>query len=513
DAAIDAVKTQKVKLLPEFQERIFFEWMNNIQDWCISRQLWWGHRVPVWYCKPHGHVTVSEEDITQCGTCASKDLVMDTDVLDTWFSSGLWPFSTLGWPEQTEDLRAFYPTEVLVTGYDILFFWVARMMMLGIKFMGDVPFHEVLLHGLQRDANGEKMSKTKGNGLDPLVMADKYGADALRFTLATGTVLGQDMILQESAIEGHRNFINKVWNAAKFALGHTERLGAPPALTAVKPGRFDRWILGRLQRTADEVNKELDARRFNEAAKALYHFVWHELCDWYVEISKPMLFGERGPEAQAAAHATLYAVLGDALKLLHPMMPFVTEEIWEALGIAKEPLIIQPYPEAGQRPVDTAALTQAEQLIGLIDVLRTVRDENGIKPKTKVNVVIAAPDEALRKLYGEQESQLAIQTLAGVEAITLQPQHAKQEGEAHGVGGGFEVFIPLAGMIDVGSERERLQRETKKISAEIQKLAAKLANPNFTDKAPAAVVEKNRGELNVLETQLEKLNASLRQLG
>jgi valyl-tRNA synthetase len=299
----------------------------------------------------------------------------------------------------------------------------------------------------------------------------------------------------------------------KFALGHTERLGAPKPLEQVRTGRFDRWILGRLERTAELVGKELESRRFNEACRALYHFVWHELCDWYVEISKPMLMGERGPDAQAAAHATLYAVLADALKLLHPFMPFVTEELWHALPVGAGEVITQQYPEAGRRAVDETALTQAQNLIDVIDTLRTVRGENGIKSKTRVDVSIVAPDAALRALYGEQESRLAIQTVAGVSALRLEERHTKQEGEAHGVGNGFEVFIPLAGAIDVDSERQRLEREGKKVSAEIERLAAKLANPNFTGKAPAAVVEKNRGELAGLQTQLAKLSDSLRQLG
>jgi valyl-tRNA synthetase len=516
EPAIRAVTERRVRLVPEFQEKIFFEWMNNIQDWCISRQLWWGHRIPVWYCQnpacaKHQVPQAFDEDPAQCPVCKSGEFEQETDVLDTWFSSGLWPFSTMGWPEATEDLKTFYPTSVLVTGYDILFFWVARMVMLGLKFMGDVPFHEVLLHGLLRDQHGEKMSKTKGNGLDPLVMVDKYGADALRFTLASGTVLGQDMVLQEAAIEGNRNFINKLWNAVKFHLGHRERLGTPAALAAVQPGRFDRWILGRLQRVTDEVHEELEARRLNEACRTLYQFVWHELCDWYLEISKPLLGGT--PGQAAAAHATLGLVLAASVKLLHPFMPFVTEELWHALQPDGGDAIVQPYPEPGALPVDERAVSDSRRVIALIETVRTVRGESGIKPKTRINVSVAAPEDALRALYAEEESRLAIQALAGVEEMTLAAQRAKAEGEAHGVGNGFEVFIPLAGMIDTAAERQRLEREAAKIATEIGRLSAKLANPSFTGKAPAAVVDKSRADLAGLQAQLTKLHESARQLG
>jgi valyl-tRNA synthetase len=511
DEALRAVRERSIALLPEFQEKIYFEWMNNIQDWCISRQLWWGHRIPVWYCAC-GEVIVSEEDVARCPKCGSERLEMDQDVLDTWFSSGLWPFSTMGWPEPTEDLKTFYPTSVLVTGYDILFFWVARMVMLGLKFMGQVPFHQVLLHGLLRDQHGEKMSKTKGNGIDPLEMIDKYGADALRFTLAAGTVLGQDLVLQESSIEGHRNFINKIWNAVKFALGHAERLGPAGRPPAEHLGRFDRWILGRARQVAGEVHGYLEQRRFNEACRVLYAFVWHELCDWYLEISKPMLFGERGAPAQAAAHATLHAVLGDALKLLHPFMPFVTEELWQALGRGPDSIMVQPYPAADGAPPEEPALGQAQRVIELIETARTVRGENGIKPRQKIALVVSSPDAALRALLDDEESRVAIQTLVATESLAVVAAHGKQQGEAHGVGNGFEVFIPLADLIDVGAERQRIGKEADRTRALIERLAGKLANPAFTEKAPAEVVDKNRAELAALREQLGQLSDSLSRL-
>jgi valyl-tRNA synthetase len=505
-------------------------------------------------------VIASEEDVGACTQCGSARLRMDEDVLDTWFSSGLWPFSTMGWPDDTEDLRTFYPTAVLVTGYDILFFWVARMAMLGLWFMEREPFHEVLLHGLLRDQYGEKMSKTKGNGLDPLEMIDKYGADALRFTLAAGTVPGRDMSLPEAGIEGNRNFINKIWNATRFVLGHTDRLGAPAALESVQPGRFDRWIVARLYQVAGESRAYLEQRRFNEACRALYGFVWHEFCDWYVEIAKPALAGEQGETAeqqqaaQQAALATLHHVLGEALKLLHPVMPFVTEELWHALpavantggagvpargappSAARDSIMVQAYP----RPEHLAAIggqwsgedntkkmkqeqMDAERVIALIDCVRTVRGEQGIRPNQKIDVKINQPDLYVHAVYSE--SLTPIKALAGIRNLEFAGRHVpdgygskyidahtKEPGEAHGVGAGFEVFLSLAGLIDVDAERQRIGKELEKTGARIRQLAGKLDNPAFLDKAPPAVVEKSREELSALRTQLAQLNESLAQL-
>jgi valyl-tRNA synthetase len=525
EKAIAAVEDGRIRMVPDYQKKIFFEWMHNIEDWCISRQLWWGHRIPVWYCDACGEVIVSEEDVSACPKCGAAAPRRDEDVLDTWFSSGLWPFSTMGWPDETEDLRTFYPTAVLVTGYDILFFWVARMIMLGLWFMDAEPFHEVLLHGLLRDEHGEKMSKTKGNGLDPLEMIDKYGADALRFTLAAGTVPGRDMSLPEAGIEGNRNFINKVWNATRFVLGHTERLGAPAALADVRPGRFDRWIVARLYEVAAETRGYLEQRRLNEACRALYGFVWHEFCDWYVELTKPALAGEQGPAAQAAALATLHHVLGEALKLLHPLMPFVTEELWQALpgrtGAAGDSIMVQTYPRpealaqlqgaggAWGEDLD-GAVREARQIIDVIQTVRTVRGESNVKPKQKIDVTIVSEDGTLPAVI-ERERPMVV-TLAGIGQMDFATRFAEREGYGHGVGQGFEVYLSLAGLIDVDAERTRIGKELEKTEARIRQLAGKLDNPAFVDKAPPAVVEKSRAELAALESQLAKLNESLTQL-
>ncbi len=532
EKAVAAVEDGRIRMVPDYQKKVFFEWMNNIQDWCISRQLWWGHRIPVWYCDACGAVIVSETDVSACTQCGGGSLRMDEDVLDTWFSSGLWPFSTMGWPEDTEDLRTFYPTAVLVTGYDILFFWVARMAMLGLWFMGREPFHEVLLHGLLRDQYGEKMSKTKGNGLDPLEMIDRYGADALRFTLAAGTVPGRDMSLPEASIEGNRNFINKVWNATRFVLGHVERLRSAErpqpvaALESVKPGRFERWILARLYQVAEEVRGYLEQRRLNEACRVLYGFVWHEFCDWYVEITKPALMGELGPDAQQAALATLHHVLGEALKLLHPVMPFVSEELWHALpghgGEARaDSIMIQPYPRgehlaalqrkagAWGRELDST-VREAQQIIDVIQTVRTVRGESGVKPRQKIDVTLLTGDPALRRAV-ESEQPMVV-TLGGIGRLDFVASFSEREGYGHGVGNGFEAFLALAGQIDVDAERQRIGREVEKTEARIRQLSGKLENPAFRDKAPPAVVAKSREELSALQSQLAKLNESLTQL-
>jgi valyl-tRNA synthetase len=465
----------------------------------------------------------SEEDLTHCTFCGSDQLRRESDVLDTWFSSGLWPLSTMGWPEETADLKTFYPTAVLVTGYDILFFWVARMAMFGLKFRDAflaeklplaerVPFREVLLHGLLRDQHGEKMSKTKGNGIDPLEMIDKYGADALRFTLAAGTTLGQDMVLQEATIEGYGNFINKLWNATKFHLIHVDKLGPPLALEAVQPGKFERWILGRLDEVAGQVNRHLDARRFNEACQLLYHFAWHDLCDWYLEISKPMLNGDEGASAQAAAHAVFRHVLSAALRLLHPFMPFVTEELWLALG-HEGFVMTQPYPAASAEAGGAPDAHDVAAVMALIETIRNVRGEHKVKPRQSVSVVVKAQPDLAQAIQGESVFRYVIRTLAGVEELGFDPAHQKRPDEAYGVGTGFEVFVNLAGLIDAGQERTRLQKELERLKPQVDRLQAKLANPGFLDKAPAAVVAKNRDELASMQAQLDKLSRSLTQLG
>ncbi|MFH2131353.1 MAG: valine--tRNA ligase, partial [bacterium] len=505
-ASLQAVDEGKLRFVPESQAKVFFEWMNNIQDWCLSRQLWWGHRIPAWYCDDCEHIIVSEEpDVTTCPECQSTHLTQETDVLDTWYSSGLFPFSTMGWPEKTKDLEDFYPNSTLITGYDILFFWVARMVMLGIKLTGEVPFPEVFLHGLVRDENGEKMSKTRGNVIDPLDIVEKYGADAMRFTLTSLTVMGRDIKLPEKIIEGNRNFINKIWNATRFTLSHIERIGEPLPLEAVEPGIFDRWILSRLNQAVADVNRYLADYRFNEAAKSAYAFVWHEFCDWYLEIIKPVLFAKLGETAQTAALSVLFHVLEKSLRLLHPVMPFVTEELWQHLPGTEGTIMLAAFPEASATTV--ASVADAELLVELISVIRNIRGENNIKPNQKIDIICVSDQAELnRNLMAYQD---IVKALAGIQKIDLKDHLQSKEGLAGGVGSGFEVFINLSESIDIEQEINRLEKEKSKLLAKQAQIASKLNKPDFLSKAPVQVIEKNRDELSEIDVKIKKIDENL----
>lgn len=372
-AASAAVIKGKTRIVPKMWEGTYFDWMDNIRDWCISRQIWWGHRIPVWYCDDCGEMTVSTDEPDGCMHCKGSAIRQDEDVLDTWFSSALWPFSTLGWPDDTEALKTFYPTSLLVTGFDILFFWVARMMMMGIYIMKDVPFRDVYLHALVRDEEGDKMSKSKGNIIDPLHMIDKFGADAFRFTLAAFTAQGRDVRMSEDRIEGYRNFVNKIWNAARFSLMNLEE-GSPKApLKGEDYGLFDRWILDRMNRTVSEVTRHLDEYRFNEAASALYQFIWREFCDWYLEWIKPVLYGEAAKREKDAARDTLRKVLVTTVKLLHPFMPFVTEEIYQRVSLEEGSIMVSPFPAEDAALADEEAVSDALLLQDMVTAVRNIR--------------------------------------------------------------------------------------------------------------------------------------------
>ncbi len=506
EASLQAVKDGRLKIVPDNQEKIFYEWLNNIQDWCLSRQLWWGHRIPAWYCEDCGEVMVSEDhEVTTCTKCGSTNIIQETDVLDTWYSSGLFPFSTMGWPDDTQDMKDFYPNSTLITGYDILFFWVARMVMMGIKMTGEVPFPEVFLHGLVRDENGEKMSKTKGNVIDPIDVVEKFGADALRFTLTSLTVMGRDIKLPEKVIEGNRNFINKVWNATRFTQSHLERLGMPKSIESVNPGIFDQWILSRLDQAAYDMNRYLKAYRFNEAAKAVYSFVWHEFCDWYLEIVKPMLFGKLGQEACDASLATLYHVLESSLRLLHPLMPFVTEELWQTLPTTDGTIMHAPFFDISKEQLRT--IPEAEQIVEMISVIRNIRGENNIKPNVKIDILVATKDDSLVKNMSTFEE--IVFALAGVKSVAVQKQVEKREGLAGGVGKSFEVFIDLSGTIDTEQETKRLDKEKKKLLAKQEQISRKLSNEEFLSKAPEKVIEKNRAELDEINMKISKIDENL----
>jgi valyl-tRNA synthetase len=513
--AIAAVEQGKTRFVPEQWTNTYMAWMRNIHDWCISRQLWWGHQIPAWYC-PDGHVTVAREAPAACKTCGSGALRQDEDVLDTWFSSGLWPFSTMGWPDATETLRTFYPTSVMETGHDIIFFWVARMMMMGIHFMGEAPFRTVYLHPMVRDEKGQKMSKTKGNVIDPLVMTEKYGADALRFTLAALTAQGRDIKLSDQRIEGYRAFANKLWNASRFALmnlaGYVDR-GEDPAALARSPA--DRWILARLARAVNETIEALEAYRFNDAASTVYQFVWRELCDSYIELAKEALYGE-DPERKHATQVVLVRCLETSYRLLHPFMPFITEELWHVLRAQvkadawPDSVFAASYPRTGV--LDTEAELAFGPVLGIVDELRNIRGAMAIPFKVKLGeaipVEIAVADKATYDLL--QAGEIGrIQRVAGVEGVNVRHGTATPTlpQSAVGVGPGFEVRVALAGVIDIAAETARVEKEIAKVDQDLAGIDKKLQNPAFVAKAPPEVVEKDRARAEELREKRGKLDA------
>jgi valyl-tRNA synthetase len=486
--AIAAVRDGRIKIVPGRFEKIYFNWLENIKDWCISRQLWWGHRIPAFYC-PNGHITVDREGPTHCATCGSHDLEQDPDVLDTWFSSGLWPFSTLGWPSKTPDLERFYPTDVLETGYDILFFWVARMIMMGLWFTGDIPFHTVYLHGLVRDKNGDKMSKTKGNVIDPLLTIEKYGADALRYTLITGGSPGNDMNLDPEKIEHNRNFGNKLWQMSRFV---TTNLGDGQTFNMPEPGKLDvpgRWILSRLNGLVENVQRLFDTYQYGEAGRQIKDFLWEEFADWYVEISKNALYGKDEAARQRTREVLLH-VIDTALRLLHPFIPFITEEIWRYLPGERPALIIAPWPVSDARFADAEAESAMDLLKDLVVKIRNVRAEYNVDAGKRLQAFAEGGSHA--GLIKEYASLFA--RLCNVDQITLL-EGASPEQSAAVVSGDMTIYLPLAGMVDLDAERERLKKELDSINQQIEKAEKQLANESFVSRAPAQVVEQQRARL------------------
>ncbi len=518
ERALQAVKEGKTRILPKQWENTYYDWMENIRDWCISRQIWWGHRIPAWFCDHCGTVTVAMDDPTSCSACGSDEIRQETDVLDTWFSSALWPFSTMGWPDKTPELERFYPTSCLVTGFDILFFWVARMMMMGLHFMGEVPFKDVYIHALVRDAHGQKMSKSKGNVIDPLTIIDQYGTDAFRFTLAAFAAQGRDIKLAEERIAGYRNFCNKVWNAARFTLMNLD--GFDPGgitLGELSLSAGDKWILHRLNETARMVDESLTAYRYNEAATALYQFTWSEFCDWYLELSKQELYNGT-PERKKTSQYVLWYTLDHLLRLLHPFMPFITEEIWQALPQSKPgmgdrgpaSIMLAPYPmPAGERSFPAEAATM-ERVMEVIGGIRNIRGEMDVPPSRQIAVILScATAESLELM---QQSQGSIVNLARISDLTIGQGLEKPEDASIQVAGDVQIFVPLKGLVNVEEEEKRLAKEIAKIEKEIDMFSKKLANPSFVDRAPAAVVAKEReklaevtGKKRVLEESLEKI--------
>ena len=509
EKAIAAVREGRITIIPEHFERVYFNWMENIQDWCISRQLWWGHQIPAWHCADCGEITVAREDPTHCAHCGSAHIERDPDVLDTWFSSGLWPFSTLGWPDDTPDLRRYYPTDVMETGYDILFFWVARMIMLGIWFTGKEPFHTVYLHGLVRDEHGKKMSKTAGNVIDPLVIVDKYGADALRFTLLTGSSPGNDMNLSEARIEYSRNFGNKLWQMARFALQNLGDYTPRPEPVWDALDLPSRWVLSRLSTLVSNVQRLFDTYQYGEAGRQVLDFLWGEFADWYIEISKAALYGDDRTARENTLDVLIY-VLDRALRLLHPYMPYITEEIWRYMPTDERPLMLAAWPQANPAHVDKDAETAFAILMELVRGVRNTRAEYKVEPARRIGAVVDAGShgeliEAHRAIFAR---------LCNVERIALLgPDDAPPENAATVVAADVTLYLPLADMIDLEAERARLERELANLEQQIARTEKLLQNENFVNKAKPEVVQRERDKLAKLTASRQALQERLAALG
>ncbi|MBW1938554.1 MAG: valine--tRNA ligase, partial [Deltaproteobacteria bacterium] len=506
EPALKAVKDKQTILAPASWERTYDEWMTTIRDWCISRQIWWGHRIPAWTCAACGEVIVAREEPKACPKCGDTDLEQESDVLDTWFSSAIWPFSTLGWPDKTPELETFYPTSVLITSFDILFFWVARMMMMGLHFMGDVPFKHVYLHALIRDVEGKKMSKSKGNVIDPLTIMEKYGTDAVRFTLAAFAAQGRDIKLAEERIEGYRHFVNKIWNAARFVLLNlktSEDAVAEPAEPDSFSDPSERWILSRLNQVTGTVRKALDEFDFDVAAKELYQFFWHEYCDWYLELAKPALTGAE-PDRQDAARWVTLTVLDHSLRLFHPFMPFVTEELWHHLPGQKDHIMVSPFPKHVDTWSDVSAEDIIKQVMEVVSSVRNARSELGIHPGARIIIIALPHSEKTCDFLVSQEK--AINTLARVETLNLLREgEPRPEGAATVILEDLEIFIPLEGFVDIKEELRKLTKEGKKLGKELAKTEAKLKNENFLSRAPQEIVQKEHDKVNKFQTKLEKI--------
>ncbi len=498
--AIRVVEDGTIQFIPANWAKSYFEWMYNIHDWCISRQLWWGHRIPAWYCRSCGEIVVSMGTPAKCPKCGGGELVQDEDVLDTWFSSALWPFGTMGWPEKTVDLDMFYPTDLMGTAFDIIFFWVARMIMMGLKFMGEIPFRQVFINGLVRDFRRRKMSKSEGNSIDPLEMIEKYGTDALRFTVAALAIPGMDLSLSEERMLGYRAFVNKIWNASRFVLMNLDE--EPAAVEERELTLADRWIRSRLAGVTAELEAALDQYKFYEAAEKIYYFVWHEFCDWYIEMAKPSL-----QAGNRTTKAVLAAALDHILKLLNPFMPFVTEEIWSHLPIHGSSLVAAAFPKSEAADLSPHAEEEMRLLQDLVIEVRTIRAENKIPPQKKIPILLKAPGEKEKGFIPEIGAYIL--ALANGSEVRAEDRFAPETRLLKGVAGAWEVAVPLEGAGGLELERARLEKEIKKVEAEIEKIEGRLQKKDFLERAPGPVIEEAKQSLLGCRDKKAKLQKSL----
>lgn len=497
--AISAVEEGKIEFIPSRWDKVYYEWMKNIKDWCISRQLWWGHRIPVWYCQDCLELNAEEDTPSFCKKCGSYNLVQDPDVLDTWFSSALWPFSTLGWPEVTDDLKCFYPTSVLVTGFDIIFFWVARMIMMGLKFCGDVPFKKVYINPLIRDAEGKKMSKSKGNVIDPLTIVEEYGSDALRITLASLTIQGNYICLSEERIKGFRNFTNKIWNVSRFSMMNLKDFSIDKIeKDKLKMTLADKWIISRLNRAIKKTSDYLNEFKFGEAAKTIYEFNWNEFCDWYIEFIKPRLYQEEDEIGKQTAQYILWITLENTLKLLHPFMPFITEEIWQKIPHKGESIMISSWPQYNMECVDKDTEEKMSKIMDIIRTIRNIKSDMNIPYSKKIDLYLnIAQDKNLLKLI--KENIYYIESLIKIESLNIGTNITKPPYSATGVLEGVEIYIPLKDIINIPEEITRLEKRLLKVKNELDIVCKKLNNKDFLSKAPVEVIKKEKEKADELQ--------------
>lgn len=510
ERAIEAQKAGNgVRFVPERFEKTYLNWIENVRDWCISRQLWWGHRIPAWYCESCGEIHVAHEDVTQCSKCGSTELTQDNDVLDTWFSSALWPFSTLGWPEQTADLERYYPTNVLVTGYDIIYFWVARMIFTALEFTGEIPFKDVLMHGLVRDSEGRKMSKSLGNGVDPLDVIERYGADAMRYMISTSSTPGQDLRFRWERVEQARNFANKIWNASRFALMNLEGFTYEDIDISGELSTADRWILHRLNETSRDITRLIDAYEFGETGRLLYNFIWDDLCDWYIEFAKLSLYGDN-VSAKKTTQSVLSYVLDRTLRMIHPFMPFISEEIWQHLPHEGETITLAAWPEYDPAFEDAEAAAEMSLLMDAIRSVRNIRAEVNVPMSKKIELMLKAGDEQVLQIVNRNE--VYVQRFCNTSSFTAGLDLTTPDKAMTAVITGAELYLPLAGLIDIDQEIARLEKELQHLNSEVQRVEKKLANEGFVAKAPAKVIEEEKAKMADYSDKRSKVIARIEEL-